>query len=373
MKSRQIRRRAAAVSAVTATLATVALFGAGQAIADPVPASPGTPPAGKSPSQIVAGVGADANAELFNQAAAAYNATIPAAVVASYDAINPVTGVAGESIQTKPGCSIPRPNGANAAATALLNTSSVSSVDGTSPCIDFARMSRAKKTDGSESSLTYYAFARDAVTWSVVGNSYAPKSLTTAQLKDIFECAVTDWSDVGGQKGDIRVYVNPTSAATYTFLLQTIGSSVNAVQTGCGSALHTVQQNDGTRVEGDPQGIGIYGVTKWAAQKNQPEGISDLRGGTVLGKVNNATSPVVTQTVGPNTYTVLNPAFAAGNGATQGRLLFNAVRNTAPADIKNLFGTAGYFCQHQDSLLVPFGATPLGTDTGATNYCGQAS
>ncbi|MEI6621784.1 MAG: substrate-binding domain-containing protein, partial [Actinomycetes bacterium] len=262
----------------------------------------------------------------------------------------------------------------------ILNPSYVSSVatggDGVSNCIDFARMSRAKKTDGTEASLTYYAFARDAVTWSVIGSSYAPTKLTTAQIKDIFECTKTDWSQVGGQKGAIHVYVNPTSAATYTFFLQTIGSSLAAVQAGCGAAYisaHTIQQNDGTRLAGDPQGIAPYGVTKWAAEQNQPTGISDLRGGSVLGAVNNTVAPTITQVVGPNTYAVLNPAFATGAGTTQGRLLFNAVRNTAPDAIKNIFKPGGYLCTNQNSLLIPFGATPLGTDTSATNYCGQAS
>lgn len=375
---RSLAGRLAGAIALGATALSVTLA-PGPALADPNNGNPGQPPVGKTPSQIVAGVGADANAELFNSVAKAYNEQQPApdALLASYDAVNPATGVAGENVVTKPGCAVPRPNGANAAATALLNPAYISSAgsggDGTSPCIDFARMSRSKKTDGSEASLTYYALQRDAVTWSSVGHSYAPRILTTAQLKEIFECSVTDWSEVGGQKGNIHVYINATSAATYTFFLQTIGSSVNAVQTGCGSSLRVVQQNDGTKLAGDPQGIAPYGVTKWSAEKNQPVGISDIRGGTILGKVNNQTSPTTNEVVGNTTYTILNPSFASGGGATQGRLIFNAVRNTAPDSVKDIFKPGGYICANQNALLIPFGAPPLGNDTNANNYCGQAS
>lgn len=374
MKSRHSNRRYLRRSIAAAiTVSAVAVFGAGAASADPIPSAPGTPPAGKTPSQIYAGVGADADAELFNTVADEYNQTSPTALLASYDAVNSVTGAANENITTKPGCSVVRPNGANAGATAIL-TPSKSTVDTSADCIDFVRMSRAKKTDNSENSLTFYAFARDAVTWSTVGNSYAPKTLTTAQIKDIFECTITNWADVGGQYGDIHVYANPSSAATYTFFLQTIGSSIAAVQTGCGSSLRTVQQVDGSRLNGDPQGIYPNAVTKWAAQKNTPPGISDVRGGTVLGRVNDSTvSATIVQNVGGTDYTVLNPAFATGSGATQGRLLFNAVRNTASNDLKSIFAPGGFVCTNQNSLLIPFGATPLGTDTSATNYCGQTS
>ncbi len=105
--------------------------------------------------------------------------------------MNPVTGVAGENIVTKPGCTIARPNGANAGITAItLNQKST--VDANEYCIDWVRSSRAKGTAPAEANLTFYAQSRDAVGYAVVGNAYAPTTpLTTTQLKDIFECTVT--------------------------------------------------------------------------------------------------------------------------------------------------------------------------------------
>jgi ABC-type phosphate transport system substrate-binding protein len=344
------------------------------AAADPVVGAPGTPPAGLTATQILAGVGADADAELVDAAAVAYNAQTPAptSFLASYDAFNPVTG-ASESITTKPGCVLPRPNGANTGVSALL-TGAKSTVDPTAFCIDFARSSRAKKSDGSEASLTFYALARDAVTWVSIGNSYAPKSLTLAQLKGIFECSITDWSQVGGQAGAIHVFTPPSGAATYTFFLQAIGSSLTSVATGCGTAAKPTQTNDGTSLAGDPQAIAPYAVTKWAAQRNNAPGIKDLRGGAVLGEIGAAGAdvpPTSTTLVGTTTYTVLNPAFANG---PQGRLLYDVVRTaTASAELKAIFAPGGFICTNANALIVPFGATPLGDNVSATNYCGQPS
>ncbi|MDX6202967.1 MAG: hypothetical protein QOJ83_2467 [Frankiales bacterium] len=357
-----------AVLAITSSLLVV------PAAADPVAGAPGTPPPSLSQTQIIAGVGADADAELVDQVATVYNAQVPApaSYLASYDAFNPVTG-ASETITTKPGCPLPRPNGANTGVSAL-KTNQLSTADGVTPCIDFARSSRAKKSDGTESSLSFYAFARDAVTWVSIGNSYAPKSLTLAQLKGIFECSITDWSQVGGQAGGIHVFTPPSGAATYTFFLQAIGSSLSSVATGCGSAAKPTQTNDGTSLAGDPQAIAPYAVTKWAAQRNGAPGINDLRGGAVLGEIGAPgadVAPTTTTTVAGTTYTVLNPTFAQG---PQGRLLYNVVRTaSASTELKNIFNPGGFICTHQDALIVPFGATPLGTDTSQTNYCGQQS
>jgi ABC-type phosphate transport system substrate-binding protein len=372
-----MNRRLASALAVVGLASTLAFAGVDAASADPVPGQPGTPPPGKTAAQIYSTVGADAFAELTNNLALGYNAQTPAPahVLASYDAINPVTGAAGESITTKPGCSIARPNGANAGITALtLNQKST--VDPTAFCVDWARASRAKGTAAAEANLTFYAQSRDAVSYGVVGNAYAPTTpLTTTQLKDIFECTTRDWSEVGGQAGDIHVYLPPASAATLTFFLQAIGTTLNNVQAGC-AGLPTVfdgQQNDGESMGGDPQGILPYAVTKWAAQVNEPPGINDLRGGAHIGTVNTTTSPTTTKVLDGVTYEVLNPDFTTGASASYGRIFFNAVRNTAPDDLKAVFKDDGYLCLHADELLIPFGNTPLGNDHSASRYCGQAS
>ena len=86
-----MNRRLLRTSVAGGMVAAFAIAGIGTASADPNP-EPGTPPAGKTPSQIYAGVGADAFAELTNNVMVNYNAQspAPAVVLASYDSINPV-------------------------------------------------------------------------------------------------------------------------------------------------------------------------------------------------------------------------------------------------------------------------------------------
>ncbi len=184
----------AAVAAGTAAVLT--LLGAA-AQADPDPGNPGQPIPGKTDSQLYAAVGADAFAELTNNIVSNYNSQQPAPtdLLESYDAVDPVDPTNTANITTKPGCSVARPNGANAGITAILlnqKSDAGSGGDGTSYCIDWVRSSRAKGTAAGEANLTFYAQSRDAVTYATLGNAYAPTTpLTTAQLKDIFECTDT--------------------------------------------------------------------------------------------------------------------------------------------------------------------------------------
>ena len=330
------------------------------------------------PTQIFAGVGADAFAELTNNFASHYNTdTGTDPVLASYDAVNPKTSVAGETIQTKPGCSLVRPNGANGGLAEILKNNK-STVDSTTFCVDFVRASRAKKTDGTENALTFYAQSKDAVGYATVGNAYAPTTaLTKAQLKAIYLCQITDWSEVGGQAGEIHLYVQPASAATYTFWLQALGitNGVNDVAAGCGavgaagSRQIMSQQNDGRTLQGDPQGIAPYAITKWAAQENEVPGIKDLRGGADLGLIVTTTGDIpVSPTTTSSGYQVLNPAFTTSNPSFS-RFFFNAIRTADPnfAALTAIFGPGGYLCSHQDALLVPYGNTPLNANCGSEN------
>lgn len=375
-------RRAGLVGGIAALLTLVGTA----AQADPTD-TPGQPIPGKSDSQLYAGVGADAFAELSNNLVTQYNATNPTNLLESFDAVDPVDPTNTANITTKPGCSIARPNGANAGVTAITQNlkSTAPAGDGTSFCIDWVRSSRAKGAAAAEQNLAFYAQSRDAVGYATIGNAYAPTTpLTTAQLKGIFECTITDWSQVGGQPGPIDVYLPPDSAATLTFFLQAIGSTLATVHGNCDGLPTTFaeQQNDGRTLNGDPMGIAPYAVTKWAAQKNAdlssgaPAGISDNRGGATIGAVNSSLAsraPTTTTNLGGVTYTVLNPDYASDTSASFGRIFFNVVRNTAPDDLKAVFSNTGYLCQHEDDLLVPFGNTPLGTDTSQARYCGQVS
>lgn len=384
-----MRYRLTALAGVAATALAVATLGtAGPAAADPVPGSPGTYPSGYTQAQILAGVGADADAELMNHAVTLLDASgeLGSSTIASYDSVNPVTGAVGEPITTKPGCALgARPNGAGAGLSAILSNQ-LSTVDNVSPCIDWVRASRAKKSDGTENSLTFYAWAGDALDWVSLRNSYAPRVLSKDQLLDIFTCEVSDWSQVGGQEGAIHLYFAPSTAATFTEFLKAFGiADYNTAYNACKDSgrLFLTQQNDGRTLYGDPQGITGYAATKWAGQANGGDdatlGIPDWRGGSQLGLVGDTTPVVVSQTVGAKDYLVLNKNWAVTNADTTpdrskfGRILFNTVRSSAPQSLKDIFDADSWLCDNQDALIVPFGATPLGSDTGASRYCGQPS
>jgi ABC-type phosphate transport system substrate-binding protein len=369
-------RRLLSLVAVAAAALALAVGGGLPASADPT-GTPGAPYPGKTATEIYAGVGADAFAELTNELAVQYNATNPVHVISSYDAINPVNGNVGESITTKPGCTVARPNGANGGIN-VLKLNATASGDASTYCVDFVRSSRSRAA--SDTGLTFYAQSRDAVSYAVIGNAYAPTTpLTTAQLKRIFTCKDEDWSAVGGQAGAIHLYLPPSTAATYTFFLQAIGiTDINDVTTGCGASnpnVHVGQQNDGTSMLGDPQGILPYAVTKWGAQANNAPGILDLRGGAQIGLVNTTTQPLVDSTaIAGHTYKVLNPAFASGDSTSFGRFFFNVVRTSStPPELAALFGEGGYLCQHADALLIPFGNTPLGDAHTGDQWCGRAN
>jgi ABC-type phosphate transport system substrate-binding protein len=376
-------RRFAGLAVTTSLAATV--LGAltlTAASADPDPSNPGQPPAAYAsvdPANIYAGVGADADAELLDHIASEYdtqftNVNPPTATtpyLESFDAVNPQTGATGENITTKSGCAaFARPTGTGDGITALTNDVLSTSGDGTQPCVNFARSSSAKATNGSQNSLDFYALGQDAVDWVAVGTGYAPNTpLSVAELRDIFQCKITNWDQVGGQNGAIHVYVNPSSSATYKFFLSAIGSSTTAVASGCGSNVTTVQQVNGTLLQGDPEAIAPYAVSKWAGQANEPTGFVDNRGGTVLGHINDSTAATVETVLDTNSYLTLNPSFASDG--PQGRILYDVVRHNDSAALNtiagNIFGTAGYICSHQSDLLIPYGVPTLGTG------CGQVS
>ncbi len=390
--NRSTRRFTGVATTTVATALLVAGLAISPAAADPVSGTPGTYPTtvnGESitdPGLVYAGLGADADGEVLDNIATQYDSqftgsTVPTTTtpyLESFDATNPATGATGDNLTTKPGCTaFPRPTGTTDGVTALTNDalSTGATSNKTQPCVDFARSSSAKATNGSQSSLNFWALGQDAVDWVAVGGAYAPTTpLSTLQLSEIFSCEITNWDQVGGQNGAIHVYVNPSTAATYKFFLTAIGSSLTAVSTGCGaSGVTTVQQVNGSLFAGDPQAIAPYAVSKWAGQADGQTPFVDNRGGTVLGLIGDTTPPTETQTIstGPaaGSYLTLNPAFATAR--PEGRILYDVTRSTDSAALQtvasNLFGPSGYICSDQTNLLVPYGIPTLGAN------CGQES
>lgn len=73
-----------------------------------------------------------------------------------------------------------------------------------------ARIARPLKPEEAQSGLKTVVFGRDAIVFAV-GASVTVKSLTPAQLADLFGGRVTNWRDVGGEPGPVRLVVREES------------------------------------------------------------------------------------------------------------------------------------------------------------------
>ena len=82
-------------------------------------------------------------------------------------------------------------------------------------CVDIARSSSYSAASPNAFG-EYYAFALDAVSWATT-SQLAPSTLTPAQLKGIYDCSYTDWSQVGGSAGPIQRYLPPDTSGTFSF------------------------------------------------------------------------------------------------------------------------------------------------------------
>jgi ABC-type phosphate transport system substrate-binding protein len=222
--------------AVAATLVGSALT-AGSALADPL----------TTPSlTTVTGVGSDTTTPLFDNGTAKqplgdakgsfvhdYNATKPTYPLASWDAVNPSTGIADQTITTKAlnssdtSCQLSRPDGSSAGIIALNeNQTDTNKVDGqTVYCIDYVRDARAPNTTTFEDA--FVQLARDGLAWSypkVSGETNPqPKTLTQAQLSAIYTCTDTNWDQVGGTDAPIGVVLPQTGSGTRSSWLLDLG------------------------------------------------------------------------------------------------------------------------------------------------------
>jgi len=120
------------------------------------------------------------------------------------------------------------PNGSIAGRDALAG-----SVAGTFPngstgsgqgCVDVARSvegPRAVGAGGDNASFEYYAFGLDAVAWASPSLN-APVAMTLQDLRDVYACDKTDWSQVGGAPGPIQRFVPTAGSEERTFFSRNV-------------------------------------------------------------------------------------------------------------------------------------------------------
>jgi ABC-type phosphate transport system substrate-binding protein len=339
---RTSRRKVGTVMGALGAAAAVTVAGVGVASADPANAN----------AVKIAGTGSDTTQFIMDAIVAAYDKAPAHAstYVGSWDA----TGSATVNVKPSKGaaCNITRPFGSGAGITALQ--SSLAAGDG---CLDFARSSAGKATDGSQNNLSFYQFARDAVSWVSFPGGPTPANLTTAQLQGIYNCTITDWSQVGGKAGTILPYLPQSTSGTRKFFLGAIG--VTSPGPCVNTLNNTLNENDGNAIAASAganknRAIAPFSVAQFLSDSRHLS--PDIRGGAVLKKINGKAP-----TVKAKKQVVLN----AGFSSSFVRLVYNVTSASAPATVTNLFKTGGFVCS-QRALILKWGF-------GAINNCGVKS
>jgi ABC-type phosphate transport system substrate-binding protein len=315
---------AAGVTALTAMLAVPALADPAQPVA----------------ATDITAVGSDTIQFVDDDLATAYNATNPGRLFDSWDAVNPSTGAAHESITVKPGVGITRPNGSSEGITALLQNTNV----------DVARSSRAPR-DGDQG-LIFLPFAQDEVRYalSAATSTHGVDGLTAAQLAQVYSCGNTGvavkWSDlVPGASGDaIQALIPQAGSGTRSFFEGSIGVNDTTIQKGEASGcITTVEEHDPAPIANNADALAPFSVARFK-------------------------SKVPAGQIALNT-----------TGFASTREVYNVVRadvNTGgvPADLQGLLGDGsggtGWICASGGSVVTTNGFTQIGNCGVAESFQG---
>jgi hypothetical protein len=295
-------------------------------------------------------VGSDTITPVFHQLTADYDATKPAAPVYSWDAVNPTTGAANQTIVAKASaktdttCAITRPNGSGAGITALENTKT----DKSYPCVNFARSSRGPATT-DPNTVAFVSLVQDAITWaSPAGTakvkSPVPSSLTVLQLANIYNCTkgFTTWKQVGGSSTAAIVPVLPqSSSGTRSTFLAALGKALGlkngasltpgkCVVNGADSKGNPIEENTGVTI-GNTDVFGTaakpavdtlypYAISAYIAQTADKHATSIWAPGDLVEHdVTPATKGAkpVAPVSGTGTNEIINPAFLHTTGLSR--------------------------------------------------------
>jgi hypothetical protein len=290
---RKMRLASAVVVAAVAISGTV--------LATPAMADP---PSGTF-RQLV-GVGSDTTQDVTNALAGdtvngtSYSSTAvtaDGAGIASYDAIEPVTGSTTSTITTRSGGpSFLRPNGSGNGRIALSEaltgdkypTSAGVSISGQ---VDFARSSGGPSVSGT--TLTYIPLARDAV--GVAAKGSLLQNLTVTQLHDIYASSTAPV--LNGQP--VHPYLPQTGSGTRKFFLAAIGLQESEIHP---DVVTYVQENQANAALTADNALVPFSVGSWIAQNNgvSPDySTTAVAGGAFLANIQlpgdtGTTSPVTT-------------------------------------------------------------------------------
>jgi ABC-type phosphate transport system substrate-binding protein len=292
------------IAVLGAALVTFGGIGVGAALADPYP------PLTSAPAlTTIEGVGSDTITPLFSgnetytdnsgtcttdggqtsgDLTQDYDATSPANLLYSWDAVNPCTGGTGDLITTKASsstdttCQFARPDGSGAGITELNDNVT----DDGDYCVDYARDSRAPNATTYNDAFS--KLATDSLAWSypVISGETNPQptSLTHAELVDIYNCTYTNWDQISGDSNNAPIVAvipqsgSGTRATWETDLgLSAFGSCVvngtaadgDVIEENTGLSTGNVDQFTSTGAQDD---IFPYSIGDWIAQSTAVTG-----------------------------------------------------------------------------------------------------
>ena len=235
---------------------------------------------------------------------------------------------------------------------------------------DYARSSSL----GSETTLTYFAFAKDGIA-IVTNNGRTPANITLTQLTGIYNCSITDWSAITGEAPGNTIEpigMNPSSG-TYATFKSKIGTEPNSACAkkvdldGPGpAAAFFPQENDWKQVENSvnsgPDVVANINNTVWWFSYGEFRAWSYKRRNAVAWTVNG---------VSPGSATISNDTYPIS------RLLYHVAKR-ADADVAAVPGTenvigatsgkAGAVREFTEWLCKAQGSHGLNDFTGNSQY-----
>ncbi len=334
-------------------------------------------PPGDGQVQTLAAAGSDTTQDVMAAVLASYQGAanpdgdlaVNIAVRPDKPVVVPADATCGERTyvsagQENPPATYPTPSGSGAGKAALGDRANLGTA-----CIDIARSSSGRSAS-DPATFEYYGFAKDAVSWAHFSDA-APADLSVAQLRKIYSCEVTNWSQVGGKDAVIVRYLPPAGSGTRSFFVGTVLGAEPSAECG---AIRIAGENDGTAVAaGDrPTAILPYSVAQWVAQAN---GVgTDVRAQAVVGALDGQ-QPVAGPDEGgryqPNT-SVINAGFPGV------RTVYNVLDTRLPSYPQALRVVGfdadgpGFLCSGAAAAtLTTYGFTPLDRDV-AGNACIRA-
>lgn len=263
-------------------------------------------------------------ATVDGEAIAGYNASHPNARIASYAA----TG--GNQIPMPDGTEINRPNGSGAGKALLYGA-------GNNPQIDFARSSSANSSAETTAGLQAFPFALDSLQMAVSDQveSNAPDTITPAQIVDIYEGDITNWSAIGGTNGTIAPKIPQAGSGTRSFFTGQLTAMNNGTPVTLAGTVAEVQEHDATPIQNDPNAIAPFSIGR---ANLLPAGTLQLL-----------------------------------TGWKADRAVYNVVRGTdiGLPDIQSAFGEGGFFCSLEARPLIESGGLQQLATSANGGVCGQ--